>query len=44
MGGDFAVNFGSAPGGGFDLGGLVTNYWPLLAVVGVVWYIKRKKG
>lgn len=39
------VNFGaaSAVGGGFDLGALVTQYWPLLAAVAVAVYIRRRK-
>ena len=44
MGGDFTVNFGGKPGGGFNLGALVTDYWPLLLAVGAVWLIRRKKG
>lgn len=34
---------GGAVGNGLNLGTLVSQYWPLLAVVGVVWYMRRKR-
>lgn len=40
MSGDF--NFGSG-GGSFNVGGLVSQYWPILAVAGAVWYFKFRK-
>lgn len=41
--GDFTVGGGSALPGGFDIGGLVSQYWPLLAAVGALWYFRHKK-
>ena len=40
------VNFGGSgmgASGGFNVGGLVSQYWPILAVAGAIWYIKRRK-
>lgn len=34
---------GSALGGGLNIGGLVSQYWPLLAVAGAVWWYRRGK-
>lgn len=45
MGGDFYFG-GSGSGGGrgaFDLGALVSQYWPLFLLAGGIWYIRKKK-
>ena len=44
--GAFNVGGGSASGGGASLpsvGAIVTQYWPILAAVGVLWYLKNRK-
>jgi hypothetical protein len=42
------VNFGGsgmggAVGGGFNIGAMVSQYWPLLAVAGAIWYFRRQR-
>lgn len=41
------VNFGGSGmgggvGGGFNIGALVSQYWPLIAVAGAIWYFRRR--
>lgn len=40
------INFGGSGmggGGGFNVGGMVSQYWPLLAIAGAIWYYRRKR-
>ena len=41
------INFGGSgmggAAGGFNLGALVSQYWPILAVAGAIWYVRRKR-
>lgn len=44
LGGDFTFGgSGTGGSGSFNIGGLVSQYWPLLAVAGAVWWLKYRK-
>lgn len=41
--GSFNVGGGKASSGGVGIGDLLVQYWPVLAAVGVIWYVKSRK-